>query len=343
VSADFQLPTSQPQPPAKARGNGPNGFDIPATALTQDGNTLVLPPTPMAQAFDPDVQYYKNFTINWQVSFDGGNTWSNVGSSDNPVYVTAATPIPDPASGDLFLTVVNSAVTNTQGLSSGDASQIISNTWSIFKGLHVTNYNGEPLSYYANIDSNNLTVGQLLQFHDGQCGSWTGLFLDMLLVNGIKSPNDFVVVTPGTPGEEGFLVNNWNFPASGTGTPLYPYVNYSISSPNPPKPKIINNQYFWSYAEVTDAPGIPGQNSANPASLFNNHQIAEINGVYYDASYGVTYGNLLQMDIQSIAGFYTFGISAEHNFALVMFIRKMKCAPKTRPIGLLNRCYNRSL
>jgi hypothetical protein len=322
VSADFQLPNSQPIPSVEARGNGPDGFNVPATNLTQNGDTLTLPDTPMNQAFGSVIQYYKDFTINWQTSYDGGNTWVDVGTSDNPMYVTAAAPIPDPTSGQLFLTVVNSAVMNTQGLSSGDNAQIISQTWGIFTGLSVTDYAGTPLSYYASMSSQNTTVASLLQFDDGQCGAWTGLFLDMLLVNGINPAGDYVVVKAGTPGEAGFLVNNWNFPSSGTGNPLYPYVNYNVSSPYP---VINNNQYVWTHAEVTRAAGIPGQNSANPASLFNNHQIAEINGIYYDPSYGVTYNSLLQMDSQSIAGFFATGqyyAAPLHKFVTAMFIRQ---------------------
>jgi len=323
VNVTFQLPSSQSEPTVEARGYGPDAFNIPATNVTQSGNELLLSNANMSQAFDSQVQYYQEFSIDWQLSFDGGNTWVDVGTSDNPMYVTAAAPTPDPASGYLFLTVVNSAVMNTQGLSSSANAQIISQTWGIFTSLNVTDYAGNALSYYANINSQNTTVASLLQYDDGQCGAWTGLFLDMLLVNGINPACDYVIVTAGTPGESGFLVDNWNFPTSGTShNPIYPYVNYNASGQYP---LFNNNQYVWTYADVTDAPGIPGQNSANPASLFGNHQIAEINGTYYDPSYGVTYNNLLQMDSQSIAGFFTFGeyyAAPLHKFVKAMFIRQ---------------------
>jgi uncharacterized membrane protein len=323
VAATFQLSSSQPLPTVEAQGIGPDGFDVPATNLTQSGNQLSLSNAQMSKRFASTVQYYKDFSIDWQLSDDGGKDWVDVGTSDNPMYVSAAAPTPDPASGDLFLTVVNSAVMNTQGLSSSANAQIISRTWGIFTGLNVTDYAGNALSYYANINSQNTTVASLLQYHDGQCGAWTGLFLDMLLVNGINPAGDYVIVTAGTPGESGFLVDNWNFPTSGAShNPIYPYVNYNASGQYP---LFNNNQYVWTYADVTDAPGIPGQNSANPASLFGNHQIAEINGIYYDSSYGVTYNSLLQMDSQSIAGFFTFGeyyAAPLHKFVKAMFTRQ---------------------
>ena len=298
VAATFQLPTPVEQlQPVQAEGIGIDGFKVSPTKLTQSGDQLSLSNLEMSQSFASKVQYFQDFTIDWKLSYDGGKDWIDVGTSDNPFYVTAAAPKPDPITGGLYLTVVNSEVTHTQGLTSGDTSAIVNQTWSLFTGLNVTNYAGQPLHYYQNPNTQNTTVAQLLATGDGQCSTWTGLFLDMLLVNGVNPPDDYVTVTPaaGPPfvDDKGFLVKNWVFVGSGTsGNALYPYVNTAtIDEVQPAK-----------------AGNLAGQNNPQPIATFNNHQVAFINGTYYDPSYGVTYNSLLQMEQNTISGFWFNGL-----------------------------------
>jgi len=251
------------------------------------------------------------------LSFDGGNSWVQAGTSDNPMYVTAGIPIPDPNSGKLYYTVVEQAVLHTIG----DFSQtdIVAGTWSAFTGLNKTtgvNSNfqradGTPLQYYGNYDpstyepdTNNTTVGALLQDGNGQCSTWAGLFLDMLLVNGVVVPNDYIVVS--TTSGEGFLVNNWSFVGKGVDsrvTPRYPYVIIPAQT--------VTNQLgdpvdLPGFADAIDDPGVVGQNSANPDSLFGNHQLVQINGVLYDPSYGVTYTSIADMNTKVIVGYFIY-------------------------------------
>jgi len=229
VSASWTFDSStQASGTILAEASGPDDIDIPPTPVTQTGNQLSLASTAATPgSFPAGVQYYKDFDLAWVLSFDGGNSWVEAGTSDNPMYVTAATPIPDPQSGDLFLTVVNAAVLSTIGGSS--ESDLVAGTWSAFKGLSFTNAAGEPLHYYNSMLTTNTSVASLLADGDGQCSTWAGLFLDMLLVNGINEPNDYVVVTAGQPGEQGFLVNNWNYAAATSGNRFYPYVDYNVS------------------------------------------------------------------------------------------------------------------
>ena len=54
--------------------------------------------------------------------------------------------------------------------------------------------------------------------------------------------------------------------------------------------------------DVSDQEGLPGQCSTNPSSYFNNHQISLIDGVYYDACYGVTFDSLEDIPYDAFSG-----------------------------------------
>ena len=72
-----------------------------------------------------------------------------------------------------------------------------------------------------------------------------------------------------------------------------------------------DNRYHWWFEEVSDldegvvgslAGGLPGQGeNSNPASIFKNHQVALLNGVYYDPSYGKKYNSLTEFENQAIS------------------------------------------
>lgn len=50
--------------------------------------------------------------------------------------------------------------------------------------------------------------------------------------------------------------------------------------------------------------GVAGQGNPNPASLFTNHRVAKIGGVYYDASAGVSHPSLAALESAAIAGYF---------------------------------------
>jgi hypothetical protein len=78
-------------------------FDIPPTSATVIGTGITLGWTetdgdgssfPCVQYYDPSDGPY--FTIDWQISLDGGDTWLDAGSSTHPIFVTLALPsLPD--------------------------------------------------------------------------------------------------------------------------------------------------------------------------------------------------------------------------------------------------------
>ena len=92
-----------------------------------------------------------------------------------------------------------------------------------------------------------------------------------------------------------------------TGDPTYPWQN---SSRFPGNPDVFMAKVggVWTYVwgdivDVSDADGVPGQNTTNPLSIFSVHALMKINGSYYDPSYGTKFTNLQQWEDQSVAGF----------------------------------------
>jgi hypothetical protein len=128
--------------------------------------------------------------------------------------------------------------------------------------------------------------------------------LDSLKAQSIDQPGDFVVFRQinnyGVPDTDlGFLVKNWSFSATGnSGNAQFEFLGI------PDSPFVTATSYNWLYSEVSDQAGTPGQETSNPASLFNNHQVVLIGGNYYDPSYGLKYASLNQIDTNAISGYF---------------------------------------
>lgn len=186
------------------------------------------------------------------------------------------------------------------GLSGSDAI-ITDAIWTEFANRNVRRVDGTQLTYYQSYLTNVFETAGLLKFGDGQCGSWAKFLLDIRKVQGIKDTSDNFFIFTAINGD-GFIVNNWTFIGSGhSGRSDYPYLNLPTSL------YIGSTSYNWSYEEVNDASGIPGQGTANPASLFGNHQMVFVNGQYYDPSYGTQHPDLAHIQT-SLAGFLVSGI-----------------------------------
>jgi hypothetical protein len=283
------------------RGDGPGNLDIPATSATVSGRFLTITNVAAANPFSNAIDVHDSFTISWEVSPDGGQTWVKGPRTTNQVYVTLKDPIIDGNTPHIWHTVVDVGSRSARGQT--DENTALDRVWAKFATLNVQRVeNPVTLTYYNSYLTVCTRTAELLQSGDGQCGSWTSFFLDTLKVLGLTMPKTYLVVVPkAATNANGFLVKNWNFAGAGqSGDADFPYLNLPAAN------LIGNNTYNWRFAEVTDATGIAGQGNNNPASLFNNHQIALVNGTYYDASYGVTYTSLDDMDNRSIAGYFTF-------------------------------------
>lgn len=192
-------------------------------------------------------------------------------------------------------------------------AEVVAGVWSDYTDRVVTRADDDvQLTYYASWVCGNITTNALLSAGDGQCGAWVKLFLDMLRAHGIDYANEFITIRYSNPdfpsvSDRGFLVKEWSF--AGGGISGHTELRYLNIPPVSPSPLIVNNTYVWRFEEATEAPGVPGQGTANPASLFGNHQVARINGVYYDPSYGKTYNSLGQFDDEAVAGHYAIPAS----------------------------------
>lgn len=288
------------------KGDGPDGISIPSTTATLAGNTVTLPPTSASTALGAAVNYYAKFVVDWQVSFDAGATWLKAGKSTNEVDVTLHDP-KNPTK--LYETLPYLGTMAAKGDTT--EAKVISDIWSLFPGLTIKRKDGTPLKYYETFSGGScFTTGGLLAMGQGQCSAFASLFLDLLKAQGIATTTDgkdikyAVVQYKGDTTNGGFLVKNWSFNGAGvSGVAAYPYLNLP---PLDGSSFVGANSYKWGYADVTDVAGVPGQNSANPASFFNNHQIVKIGTAYYDPSYGLTYTSLKDMEAQAIAGYYLF-------------------------------------
>jgi len=321
VAATFSVLCTHMPDSVWLRGTGPDTLSFAAkkVAITGTGGAYqcAYPATNGSHAFAPGkVNFYKPFTIHWQVSFDG-TTWRTADSSQNTLYVTRAAPMPESGSYRWFQTVYDLSCRNAV-LQSTDTG-IISHVWSEFTDQVVLNWAGDSLFYYKDMTSPNVTLGSLLKYHDAECYTFAQLFLSAIKIQGVVRTGNYVYITPvgntvcGYPVNR-FLVKNWSFgtPTGGAVCAQFPYVNtyYGTYLPYP------YTAYVFTSADVTDQDGLPGPCNSNPASYFNNHQIAKIDGRYYDACYGVSYTTLAAYTTASLQGwgfrFTSGGITRAH-------------------------------
>ena len=127
-----------------------NGFSFPVATVPL-ASTIVYPATYANQSFtNYKIDFWdSNFVINWKVSFDGGDTWQDAGTSDHTVYVTWKKPkAANLAQGyDWFHTLFKVSCSNAQGVQSvaEDIAQLVFNEYSDRK---VFRADGAPLYYY---------------------------------------------------------------------------------------------------------------------------------------------------------------------------------------------------
>ncbi|MFI5172803.1 MAG: hypothetical protein ACHQFW_10455 [Chitinophagales bacterium] len=284
------------------RGTGPEGIDFPSQAAIVAGDILTYGNNAADQTFEADkARYFENFTITWEFSFDE-ITWHPAGTSMCTVYVTWHNPKPENAGSGYkyYLTLFDLACKNADGATTED--EIIDMIWEDFADHNVLRADGVPMGYYKELFSPNVTLPNLIKYADGECYTWAQLFLALLKIHGFSQPNNYMNITAdysstGCGSISRFLVKTWTF-----GTPSFdctdmPYVNvYS------PDYYDADTAYLYDYAEVTDEIGVMGQTAPNPASSFGNHQIAIVNDIYYDASYGVIYLNFEDIKYGGLSG-----------------------------------------
>ncbi len=293
VSAKWRLEPGGLPLDITMKGDGPGNLDFPETAATVSGTDLLLSDVECSNPFVNQIDFFDPMSITWRFSLDDGSTWYTTTTSANQTYVTLGDPVTM-----VYHTLAHLGCKNADGETT--AAGCTAKIWGEFTDRNVRRVDGVQLTYYASYTCGNLTTASLLANGDGQCGAWAKLFIDMRKVQGIDDIDEYVIFEP--IADDGFVVKNWTFNGAGTsGHPTHPYLNIFESDAT----LIGATSYNWTFAEVNDAPGIPGQGNANPASLFNNHQVV-ISGQYYDPSYGIQHASLQSID-DTIDGFYIAG------------------------------------
>lgn len=307
VNAYFSFTCEHAPDSILVRGIGPEGMNFESRKLAleptgDDTYSFYYPSTYAEVAFeDETARFFKPFAIGWDFSFDEGETWKNADTTKNTLYVTRSAPQPEAGHFKWYRSVYDISCRNADGESTD--TDVIAAVWGEFGDQIVLNYKGDSLQYYGTKNTSNTNLGALLQYKNAQCYTFAQLFLSLIKIQGVVRTNNYVYITPVYSTACGysvnrFLVKNWNFDTpTGAGCPDYPYENtYTTLIPFP------YTDYSFVTADVTDGLGIPGPCSPNPSSYFNNHQIARIDGVYYDACYGVTFDSLEDIPFDAFDG-----------------------------------------
>lgn len=298
-------------PPAtvyyKAIGPGGQEFTIGRT----DENQPIAAPEPL----DNTIAYHANYPLSWKVSFDGQRVWYDIGSTGHEMYVTLDTPF-----GQRYETMYHIATTSATGNSERIPSRDA--TWAAFQSLVVHNKAGHALGYYRGgpcADPRDETqaivthASQLISITNGQCGAWVQLFANTMRIHGYG--NDEVAQVSITPDHNSFIylcgslenvwksrlrmmIQNWSFqPNAASGCATFPY---RLNNPC--------DVYWddWATIDVTQQPGLAGQDMLSPVSIFQQHILALIDGQLYDPSYGRgPYPDVRSWKNNAIAGFAT--------------------------------------
>ncbi|MCX6906835.1 MAG: hypothetical protein NTY01_02205 [Verrucomicrobia bacterium] len=92
AKASWLLPDSKLEGPFLVRGKASEGIAIlgvmASSRAAKEGRVIEVtnPPTDAAP-FPMAVRHFNTFDIQWQISWDGGGSWHNAGTSKNPIYV----------------------------------------------------------------------------------------------------------------------------------------------------------------------------------------------------------------------------------------------------------------
>jgi hypothetical protein len=301
---------------AKIKVTGPGNIKINETAATVGTDELELPATTSTGNFENEIDYLNPMTLSWEVEVDDKDHWCEAGDTANRTYVILGAPATTMRQETLF----DIGCRNADGeIVAADATAKI---WTEFTDRIVKKVDpttgqptGNQMTYYLSynpLDATGnpvCTAPQLLEANDGQCGSWADLLIRIRQVQGIDDPDEYVLFeSTSSAAGEGFSVKNWTFAATGTSGDLtYPYLNICPLGHGSLAASVDavygTSSYNWAYSEASDASGIAGQGTSNPASLFGNHQVM-ISGEYYDPSYGLKHANLAAIDAAAIDGYF---------------------------------------
>ncbi|MDR1480875.1 MAG: hypothetical protein LBJ00_18275 [Planctomycetaceae bacterium] len=287
------------------KGIGTDGINIPATSATVDttAKTISLPTTGVDATtnFGDETKFFNPFSMDWQMSFDGGTTWESAGTSNNPIYVSLGVDTTVLPLTGLYRTVVHLAC-STDGATSGN--QAADNAWNTFKGRTIKGWKESDKEFTRNlyyykpgttfIANASGETSDLLQSttDSGQCDTWAELLIDVFAVNGIQCQR-CTVKAKETLQLLGMLIKEWD-----GGTKPEPAILHADFVVNNYVGEMVPSLTPGSnvYGQLISLPAIPGQSSGSNSpseKVFAVHYIvkyvSDSSTKYLDPSYGVEY------------------------------------------------------
>ncbi len=275
--------------------------------------------------FYDKVEHFTSVSIRFDVDLVGGAAdWTQVGQSNNHVYVTLDSPYAAPIdnNGNLmpyYHTVLH--IGSHYGAGETTADGLISKVWDYIKGLQVKNqdvtqFNGlyevkdfdAPLYYYrfsqdagcTAATTAELLVDQLHQINSsesqivqcGQCGAFARLFQAVLSTQGVKTPA--IANPPGQPILPPLAPLEKLTDATQSHITVRPFAEGENAIFIKQQNGTAGLQPGDQVTNPTPGNQIDGQNESDPkASVFKNHQFVGlvVGGVrrWFDPSYGVEY------------------------------------------------------
>jgi hypothetical protein len=297
----------------KVRAKQLGGCDIEIQNAQVDKvkKTITGHDLPAVKDFDPKVKFFDPLVLVWEISLDGGKTFTEAGTSQNSIYVCLNGPsnvglgpitmlVPMP-----FRTTVHLACSND---GAEEPINAFEKTWELFLGKDVKGWDeatkgfNRKLYYYkpgTTFAQNPYGSAQaLLQSPNdsGQCSTWASLLCDAGMLNGATSWITTALPIPNNDrNAQMFAVNDWNFindttspPENATGIFVFP-TSFGEMQPLPSE----NIYGSWLSLET-----LIGQNSfpqAPSEKVFALHIfVLFVNPVglmpmFFDPSYGETY------------------------------------------------------
>ena len=171
-----------------------------------DPISLTMFPTDSTNPWANTIKFYTTrptgspFTLDWEISFDDGAHWCNIGQTKHIVYVTLGDPVTTLRQETLF----EIGCRNANGASTSD--QTVDGVWNQFSGRKVQRVGIGPtdpprdspdgMIYWKPGANGCVTVAQLLVDGDASCGTWAEFFIDVLKEQGISSASVVTVDAP---------------------------------------------------------------------------------------------------------------------------------------------------
>lgn len=297
-------------------------FEKKGVILDRNGTIGVGPFEP--QQLPDKVNYVERMHIKWTITI--GDTTLGAGTSSHNLYTLLREPGPQGTPLPIYFTILYLTTHGAKGATTEQATidgiaNVFKSVGSKPPMVHRWDYNqasgeitqGRTLQYWNEVTAgqtlhqlltsigifncpNIFNVAGLLTKGQGQCHSWADLLKHAFENHGIQAASVFFTANkadPICPSMSNttrpciFLVNNWDFSASPSGSGNFPYKD----------------------TDLTDTEGVPAQNVANPPPHFRNHSIVKVTTQsaevqFYDPSYGLgPYTTIDQYENAAMAGF----------------------------------------